>query len=160
VKVLCENRSSRFQVIAFDGNPTWRSTSILDSKYLAILCLTPILDSQISDIECHQHNKNIFHICMSSFLKISEADCKLWYCIQLQYGSRPPSWSFNNANFEVTLRKKVIFSLCVKFCENRSIGSWITAFFRKALWRSAAIFRFFRCNKEKEEFSPCACQIW
>jgi hypothetical protein len=32
--------------------------------------------------------------------------------------------------------------VCVKFCENRSIRSRITAFFRKPLWRSAAILNF------------------
>jgi hypothetical protein len=93
-----ENRSSRFQVIAFDGNPTWS---------------TAILDLQISGIERHQHNKNIFRIFTSNFLKISEADCELRYFIELQYGDRPPSRIFNNANFAVTPKTKVIFCLCV-----------------------------------------------
>jgi hypothetical protein len=50
-----ENRSTRFQVIAFDGNPTWSSTTILDS--------------QISGIERHQQNKNIFLHLYGKFLE-------------------------------------------------------------------------------------------
>jgi hypothetical protein len=109
--------------------------------------------------------KIFFRICMSNFLKISEAVCELWYCIELQYGGRPPSWIFNNANVEVTQDKSNFLLVCVKFCENRSIRSRITAFFRKPLWRSAAIlnfqqYDFLQWHKEQEEFSPCACQIW
>jgi hypothetical protein len=36
--------------------------------------------------------KIFFCICMANFLKIDEADCELWYCIELPYGGRPPSW--------------------------------------------------------------------
>jgi hypothetical protein len=54
----------------------------------------------------HQYDRNIFRICMSNFLKIGETDCELLYCIELQYGGRPPSWISNYADFEVTPGQK------------------------------------------------------
>jgi hypothetical protein len=102
-RLLCvkfrENRSIPFEIIAFFGNPTWRSTAILDF--------------QICDIQRHQNKKTVS---LLKFVKVRENWSSRFQVITFD-GS--PTWR-STAIFDsqisvlnVTSKTKIYFRICV-----------------------------------------------
>jgi hypothetical protein len=51
---------------------------------------------------------------MSNFVEIGRSVTELRHLFEIHYGGRPPSGIPNNASYEVTFRKAVIFWLCAR----------------------------------------------